>query len=107
MFEGVPNYATGAPALRLCRIRIMDVGEGLPCVHFNNPKSKEQYSQSKDDDTLPKDYGKIPISNFCPLNYLNGDERQNKFLAQVVYEVPALQADGTAHAALSKGPKQQ
>lgn len=92
VFEAIPDFDADAPALKLCRIRIWDIGEGLPCVYFNNPKSKEEYSKSKEEAPY-KDSGEIALSNLCPANYLNGDARQNKFLAQAIYEIPMLDED--------------
>ena len=90
LFEAIPDLTETTLKLRLCRIRILDVGSGLPCIHLSNPKSKEIYSKTQE--TLAySNVGSLDIGTLCPVNYLNGGARSNKFLAQVIYDIPREQ----------------
>ena len=86
VFEALPDFEQPDFHLKLCRIRVFDIGDGLPCVELANTKSKESYTKS-DEAKLNNDYGSIEIGNVCPVNYPNGDAMANKFKAQAVFTI--------------------
>ena len=45
-FEAVPDFLVTDYSARLCRIRITDVGEGLPCLFHANTRAKEAYTKT-------------------------------------------------------------
>ena len=87
-FEAIPDPNHPDLSLRLCRIRLFRIGEGLPCIQLADPKSKEVYSKSNVTSKEYDDYGKIEIGLMCPVNYPYGKTNSNKLTAQLVYEVP-------------------
>lgn len=86
-FEAVPDFDVTDTSVRICRVRIINIGDGLPCLHHANTRSKEVYSKSSD--TRPfNDFGEIDIGSTCPTEYPNSDAATNQFTAQLVYELP-------------------
>lgn len=86
-FELVPDFDQPNLHMRICRIRIFRIGEGMPCTQFANTEASERYSKSSES-KLHNDYGRIDLGSVCPVNYPNGDAMANSFTAQVVAELP-------------------
>ncbi len=86
-FEAISEATITAYSLRLCRVRLQPVGVGLPCVKEVADIDLHAYSMS--DPSRPfDDLGEIDIPRFCPFNNPDGDADSNKFVANLIYELP-------------------
>ena len=67
-FEAVPDMDVSDFTGRICRARILSPGRALPCLHHANPMSREVYSKTPDDDTMPfNNFGKIELPRYSVL----------------------------------------
>ena len=91
VFEAVPDYNVANVNVRLCAIRLLDIGEGLPCLYHTERQIQPTFNKSSDT-VLFDDGGELSIGQTCPVNYENGDTNANSFVAQVIYELPVQEA---------------
>ncbi len=91
--------AVSAYTARFCRIKIVDIGSGLPCLRHTNTLIKETYLRS--DASKPfADSGEIPIGTVCPFNDPSGDASDNQFRVMLYFEMPpqaGMSALGNKH----------
>ena len=78
------------PEFRLCRIRVLSVGQGLPCLGLADASASELYYSSSNitaggGGDLPDDAGSIDLGPACPLNYPNGGPDANQLKVQAVW----------------------
>ncbi|XP_059091103.1 uncharacterized protein LOC131886721 [Tigriopus californicus] len=73
--------------LRICSLRILDIGRGLPCVYHSHYKPNAEYYKS--DETLPfNNLAKLKLDRICPYSVPKMDKNDNQFVARIVYESP-------------------
>lgn len=79
-----PNAFSEIPVLRLCRIRVLSVGDALPCQKFMDSVLAEEYNS---------DSGSLALGPVCPVNYPNGEAKDNRMSVQAVF---LMEKEGTA-----------
>ena len=94
-FEAVPDFSITAYSVRVCAIRIHEVGEALPCVHHSNQPNDtgpiEVYSKS--DASRPfNDYASVEVGRTCPLQYPGAGAGSSTFRASLYMELPPNQS---------------
>ena len=84
VLEALSDTTITAYSTRICRLRISEVGSGLPCVDqvATNAASSAAYTKS-DPARLFDDLGSISIPRYCPMNDPDGDADSFKFTANL------------------------
>ena len=73
--------------VRLCHIKIEQVGPGLPCVF--QAKSTALLTHEKSEDTkLFDDYGILTVGRICPMNYPDEGVGGYQFRINTAFELP-------------------
>lgn len=82
--EGVSDFDLMTVDVKLCAVRITNIGSGLPCMNSVNMLAKQTYGRSvaarKYDD-----WGMIDVGSACPVNYPDGGSSANQFRASVYF----------------------
>lgn len=86
--EAIPDLDSNHP-LRICTMKIMNIGRGLPCVYHSHFKPKAEYMKS--DEALPfYNMAKLKLDRICPYAVPHTISGDNQFVARIVWESPTI-----------------
>ena len=90
-FEAVPDFDITTFSARLCSLKVTRVGKNLNCMEsrsasvgdpvvsfYNKTLSSREFT----------DYGAINLGQSCPIATTDQEAEDNKFVANLVFEMP-------------------
>ena len=91
-FEGVPDFDITTFSARLCRLRVTKVGKNLNCMEARSASGGQLSQDIFYNKTLTTrefdDYGAINLGQACPIATADQEEEDNKFIANLAFEMP-------------------
>lgn len=84
--EAVPDFDQTDISARICQLRILEVGHGLPCLHHRIRDNLTKFNRSHPDRPF-FDFASLHLGQTCPTRSNEAPE-DNDFLVQIVYELP-------------------
>lgn len=89
-FEALPDFDHHNASIRMCRVRAMNIGRGLPCLRHAYQRGSEVYSKTHAHKAFDN-FGELHLGQTCPIDHPVGvmeEDTENRFTIQVVYELP-------------------
>ena len=90
--EGIPDFDITTFSVRLCRLKVVQVGKNLNCMEQRSEQVGPPVDAfyNKTTTTRPfEDYGAITLGQSCPISSADDDTSvDNTFIANLAFELP-------------------
>ena len=90
-FEAVPDFDITTFSARLCSLKVTKVGKNLNCMESRSASVGDPVVSFYNKTSTSReftDYGAINLGQSCPIATTDQEAEDNKFVANLVFEMP-------------------